>query len=202
MKPVHFITGLPRSRTLWLAHYLCQQGVSTVHEPFAEGMALERLPELLERMQGTHAGASGAELAVLYSQLKTMFPEAKWMVVRRPLRHVENSFKGLGIPVRRADLLKMQEAVDAVIAAEAGAAFVVDFSKLSRFDNMARVYPELRDAGEFIKADWQQDVLLTRQAVGSNIQLSGDAWVQRMEAGKNGPVVKLLGKFFNLTETL
>jgi hypothetical protein len=78
-----FITGLPRSRTAWLAAWLS-----------ADALCLHDIPAPREgaRPAGT-AGYSGPELATQYDELRAKFPSSKWLVVVRELADAIRSFK-------------------------------------------------------------------------------------------------------------
>lgn len=74
MNPPFFITGLPRSRTAWLAAWLTTDSAICYHDP--QGVTLE---ELQAANPGRRVGISGPETCLLWEQ----YPEAPWVIVRR-----------------------------------------------------------------------------------------------------------------------
>ncbi len=80
-----FITGLPRSRTAWLAAWVSAQKLCLHDVP-------PNLTEWATLADGV-CGYSGAELALEYGRLRGSFPDAKWLVVIRDLDEAVKSFR-------------------------------------------------------------------------------------------------------------
>lgn len=82
MNGVFFITGLPRSRTAWLAAWLTLGSVMCWHDK-------KFSPELVHKDRRT--GFSGPELVDQFEVLSKQFPHAPWIVV---LRNAEQAMAG------------------------------------------------------------------------------------------------------------
>lgn len=82
MSQLFFITGLPRSRTAWLAAWLTLGSVMCWHDK-------KFSPELVQKDRRT--GFAGPELVDQFDALSKQFPNAPWIVV---LRNPEDAMKG------------------------------------------------------------------------------------------------------------
>ena len=80
-----FVTGLPRSRTAWLANLLTYGEAFCWHDLLGRCASLE---ELKERFHATACGYTAvgnadSGLGWFFPQVDRMFPEAQWVIVRR-----------------------------------------------------------------------------------------------------------------------
>ena len=82
LKPF-FVTGMPRSRTAWLAAWLTTDKTICYHDP--RGITLEVLQE---RNPGRRVGISGPETCLLFEQ----YPTAPWVIVQRDSTEALKSF--------------------------------------------------------------------------------------------------------------
>lgn len=69
-----FVTGMPRSRTAWLANWLTTDTTFCQHDP--PGNMLPNIP-------GRRVGLSGPEVCALFHSAKSQYPDAPWVVVIR-----------------------------------------------------------------------------------------------------------------------
>lgn len=80
-----FITGLPRSRTVWLANLFTQGGNFCHHDALLHGLAA--LPEMLQRPRHEAAawrvGDCDSALPLFAEQVIDLFPNAPWLIIRR-----------------------------------------------------------------------------------------------------------------------
>jgi len=81
MKRHFFITGLPRSRTAWLANLFTTGPVVCFHDIHALGRSAS---DLLRMEMGTHVGISDPILTLNFEALANEFPGARWLYVERP----------------------------------------------------------------------------------------------------------------------
>jgi hypothetical protein len=78
-----FVTGLPRSRTAWLANWLTTDRSLCYHDaPFDSELC----------SAGRHVGFSGPELAEDFDRIAAEEPTARWLVVLRPSQDCFASF--------------------------------------------------------------------------------------------------------------
>lgn len=83
-----FITGLPRTRTAWMAQYMSWNGVLCLHEPTAGAATIE---DAQAKFCGIPRGASDSGLVWFTDAWRKAFPDAKWVVIRRDVRDVHRS---------------------------------------------------------------------------------------------------------------
>lgn len=69
-----FVTGLPRSRTAWMANWLTTDKTLCVHDPICN-----LWPAVIDR----RLGMSGPEVALSFYRLNEAHPAAPWVVVQR-----------------------------------------------------------------------------------------------------------------------
>lgn len=80
------ITGLPRSRSAWLANLFTHGPSHCFHDVLADIGTLEELPALVEMLGGEgkdHVGFADTALPYKAAQLMALLPEAKWIIVLR-----------------------------------------------------------------------------------------------------------------------
>jgi hypothetical protein len=92
-----FICSLPRSRTAWLANFLCYGPCHCFHEPFAEYRPLA-LPGLFASTGKAHVGISDCTNTLFLGALLQMFPSARLVLIRRPPKEVAQRLLELGWP--------------------------------------------------------------------------------------------------------
>lgn len=103
-------TGLPRSRTAWMARFLTYGRVTCLHEPSVGFRSMADLAGLLAQ---PHIGASDSAMALLWPRVARWVPKARFAVVRRPVEDVVASAARLGF----ADTAAMRETLAAIEAA-------------------------------------------------------------------------------------
>lgn len=105
--PAPFIvTGLPRSRTAWLAEFL---GVP--HEP---SLRMDSLSDLKGILEGK--GASDCMMAWLWRDILEINPETRFVVVLRPISEVRASLEKLGVRFPDWFLPKMADVLGEISA--------------------------------------------------------------------------------------
>lgn len=175
MKTPFFITGLPRSRTAWLANLFTTDTTLCWHEP------LEPISSLMAMApEGRRIGVSDASLTSQFEALSNEFPSARWLYVQREEEaamaslvrfiapHVKTSPTGL------KGYLKQHQACAARMKTDARVR-VVRFEDLSDGAVMPGAWswllPEIRFPG-------QRWIMLC----GLNVQQNRDAFRQRVAA--------------------
>lgn len=79
-----FITGLPRSRTAWLANFFTYGPAFCGHDLLKSCRSLDMLEATLESFGTPFAGDSDSGLLVVADAVYRRWPEAKWIIVDRP----------------------------------------------------------------------------------------------------------------------
>jgi hypothetical protein len=95
-----FVTGLPRSRTAWMAAFLSTGETLCLHEPEYRLQAIEELPALLDSTFYRHFGVSSSGLGFFTKWIIDNM-QARVLVIDRDIGEVEDSLKKLGIPIDR-----------------------------------------------------------------------------------------------------
>lgn len=90
-----FITGLPRSRTAWLANLLTWGRTFCYHEPLYSCTRVADLNLLADKAKAEgllNVGGSDSGLPFFWRETRELFPNALWLVVRRPVKDVVISY--------------------------------------------------------------------------------------------------------------
>ena len=86
-----FVTGLPRSRTFWMAQYLSMAGAPCHHEYLAHCTSRE---QFYNEMEG---GAGNSDCGLFLTDFQTRWPHARTLVIERPIEEVAASLERLGM---------------------------------------------------------------------------------------------------------
>lgn len=86
MNTPFFITGLPRTRTAWLANLFCTESTVCFHEPTAKVL------ELVSGFPWLRVGVSDATLTLRWPAIKEAWPNARWLYVERDPADAMRSF--------------------------------------------------------------------------------------------------------------
>ena len=89
MRANFFITGLPRSRTAWLANLFTTGEQVCHHDLLGKVSNVEQF----RRMLKDGAGVSDASLIWLFPKLREMYPAARWLLVERAATDTINSIR-------------------------------------------------------------------------------------------------------------
>jgi hypothetical protein len=104
-----FITGLPRTRTAWLANLFTYGSSYCFHEPASRhGDYLGIRTEIMER-QGEYIGVSDCSLPFYYQDLAETLPGQRLLIVERPIEDVMESLDAwmAGTPYDEGKLLNI-----------------------------------------------------------------------------------------------
>lgn len=86
-----FISGLPRSRTAWLANLFTTDRTFCYHDALSFNSLLSMVQRFAEHKE-EKVGDSDSALILHMSPLMRFFPNAAWVFVRRPLEEASSSF--------------------------------------------------------------------------------------------------------------
>lgn len=99
-----FITGLPRSRTGWLANYFSYGNTACLHD-LAHDMTLKQIADMMRDLQRDYenVGYSDPVLLPWWRKANELVPDAKWLVVDRPKEDVKPAWDlAMGVDTREA----------------------------------------------------------------------------------------------------
>jgi hypothetical protein len=92
-----FVTGLPRSRTAWLANFLTAGDSFCFHELLAAGVSASFVQKTFSRMIEEESfsvvGDSDSALVAIAPAMVAMFPTARWVLVERPVDEAMESYQ-------------------------------------------------------------------------------------------------------------
>ena len=136
------VTGLPRSRTAWLASFL-----RCPHEPLTYCATLDDLG----RIAGT-GGCCDTVALLLWKRIRAKWPSARFVVVRRNPKEVRASLRAIGLPASYlgAALQSLDEACTTAVSP----ALVVDYGDLN--DRLPEIWQwcwgtPMRDCADALK---------------------------------------------------
>jgi hypothetical protein len=107
-----FICSLPRSRTAWLANFLCYDPCHCFHEPFNE-YAIEDLPELFQSTRKEYVGISDSTNTLFIEPILKVFPSSKLVLIRRPSHEVDQRMRELGLPCHQL-IMRLDSILDEI----------------------------------------------------------------------------------------
>jgi GNAT superfamily N-acetyltransferase len=140
VKPPFVVFGLPRSRTYWLSHFLAYGGWTCGHEELRHVRSLDDVKAWLA-LPAT--GTVETAAAPWWRTLRALAPDARVVIVRRPVADVLASLLRLGIdfdgPVLTATLRRLDAKLDQIARRWPGA-LSVDFADLASEAPCARVF--------------------------------------------------------------
>jgi hypothetical protein len=156
---------MPRSRTAWVANYLTTGGVYCEHELLSRFRNVQECAEWMraEATARTAVGMSDSGAVLFQDALAEALPEARWVILRRPVAEVEESFRrehGLELP----DLWAQKRKVDDAIMRRNP--LVVDFPDVDG---------RIREVAEYCVPGWVHDEDRHRMLLGWDVQLTRKA---------------------------
>lgn len=91
-----FITGYPRSRTAWLANMLTYANSFCYHDGLGQCVRVSDLAHLFlsasDDLTINRIGNSDSGLSFVWKEVNEYFPEANWIIIRRPKEDCKTSF--------------------------------------------------------------------------------------------------------------
>ncbi len=92
------ITGLPRSRTAWMAAFMSTCRVLCRHEPLKALSSIKDMPSVMLSDNHTHVGASDSGAGLFLPWIMANMPMPV-LVIERDLRDVQLSMSTIGFPI-------------------------------------------------------------------------------------------------------
>jgi len=117
MKPF-FITGLPRSRTAWMANFFTTQTAWCWHDAMKDGWTAEYVRDRLASLppEIRFAGDADSGLLMHAEELVDFFPAARWLFVRNTPERAAASYRKAFPPERPYPGVSPDTDVEAVMA--------------------------------------------------------------------------------------
>lgn len=91
-----FVMSLPRSRTAWFANFLTHENSFCFHEAFLQVRSPNQLRELFASTGKEIVGNSDCGNLFFVDEILDAFPDAKFIVIERPVEDVLASIRSLG----------------------------------------------------------------------------------------------------------
>lgn len=111
MEAPFFVLSLPRSRSFWLANFLAYQGRLIGHDAI---IGCRSTAEYLAKFQLGLSGSCETGLVFGWRLLVHMLPQARLVVIKRPLGEIAASFQRQGFAVDMEELARRDAMLDAV----------------------------------------------------------------------------------------
>lgn len=149
-----FITGLPRSRTAWLANWFTTGPTFCYHDRRFEMF-------LVERNGARRTGFSGPEIVTQAGTIQDLYPDAPWIVV---LRNSEKAFASfldvmrrtkIGLPLDQVEAVWNQRKNEVIHLCARPNVLPVDFSDLDQETVARRVWAHVLPGVAFDLERWK-----------------------------------------------
>ena len=140
-KRVFFVTGLPRSRTAWLANLLTENKSVCWHELTGTLNSIAELKDLVERAETEIVGVSEPTLLPHWSEINQLLPDARWVFVRRDKVECARSYSA-AFPdnsLVQADYDKWEEQMADAEKAVGNRGLTVRYQDLESYDVCSRI---------------------------------------------------------------
>src|SRR6266576_3528189 len=165
-----FVTGLPRSGSAWVSNYLSYGDSMFLHDAWNNNTPTD-LKAKFEISEVKMAGVSDPGNVLLLDQIDKEFPEAKWVIITRPVQEVIKACEKIQFPftdfTKHLDkLMKTREVLK------------VPFKQL--FDRADEI-------GRFISPDWNSPAWRKHELKKLNVQVN---WGQVSDQFKVPAILK------------
>jgi hypothetical protein len=107
MNKPFFITGLPRSRTAWLANYLTTDKTHCYHELIGECDSWQEYQDKLNKNDKVY-GDSSSGLIFNIEHFIERYPNSKWICIRRPFADVIFSLEKKGFSLNSTEMRELE----------------------------------------------------------------------------------------------
>lgn len=97
MNPVpFFITGIPRTRSAWLANFFTTQSGFCHHDKMKDGWTARTIQDAMVRLHmagKTHVGDADSGLMLIAAELVRLYPQSRWLFVHRTPQSTSDSYR-------------------------------------------------------------------------------------------------------------
>ena len=124
-----FILSLPRSRTAWLANFLTYENSYCFHEGLLSCKNISAMRQLFESTGKPTVGNSDCGNMLFLDELRDDFPEAKFVIIDRPVDEVIDELHEIGLIYFDPKVMELT-AQELAVAKRTMDALVVDYRDL------------------------------------------------------------------------
>lgn len=126
-----FITGLPRSRTAWLANLFSYENSFCFHEALRECTEIKDIKKIFNGVDKQYVGDSDSGLPFFIDEVLDLFPESKLVLVNRGISEVIDSLGKVfpNYPEIEKIVIKTQNAINDMV--NKYKPFILDFEDLN-----------------------------------------------------------------------
>ena len=173
MNPKFLVLSLPRSRSAWLSRFLSYRGARCGHDVAIQCESVAAVKAVL----GTYDGSCETGAMLAGPALKTIFPNTRLILVRRPVDEVVQSFtRNLGLMVDVTELHRRNVMLNEIAAMPDVLSF--DYADLIKPQTCAAIFEACLNR-PFNEAWWRDWDML-------NVQVNMPAWLKVIEATEAG----------------
>lgn len=127
-KRTFFVAGFPRSRSAWLATLLTWGDCFCFHDGLANIESLDELDKKFNSVPGNIVGNSDPANLLFHDALMKRYPDAKWIVVERPVEEAMDSLKMVsGLTLDSSGLVEQMRSLKSKLKPSS---WIVDFYEL------------------------------------------------------------------------
>jgi hypothetical protein len=157
-----FITGLPRTRSSWLSNFFTYKDSFCFHEAIRLCYNITDMKILFECIKETNIGNSDAWLMFHYDKIMEMFPNSKWVLIKRDFisafEAAKKRYKFERLPIDLETFSDLKEKLDEF--EKEYSPLVIQYETLDDIDVCKRIWEYCLPDIPFNKARWYQlDVL-------------------------------------------
>lgn len=170
-----FVTGLPRSRTAWLANFLTTDYAICSHGGLLECAGnVQDFERMIKVRTNARSGDASPSLLIcpIFESIAQKFHKAKWVFIRRDVKEVcashKKAFPKLNVP----DVFFHEMAKTIDLFAPSVDSVVIDFNDLDK--------PEVCDKIHHFCLGESMDYLRWKILDKMNVQASTNKWLSRL----------------------
>ena len=170
-----FIAGLPRSRSAWFANYMSYGDTACLHDQFRHtGLNAGDLSRAIELTGATNVGHADSCNFLVAEELMELYPDSRWLVVRRDPAEAFKSLRVYAPEVRPSFILSMSVAMNDFI--RRWEPMVVDFHNLTP--------AVIERAAKHLVPSWECPAWRTEMLCNMQVQLEPNFMKHEIEKAK------------------
>jgi hypothetical protein len=116
MKTPFYITGLPRSRSCWLANFFTTQTSFCLHDACKDGWTAEFIRDTLNALPTPRVGDADSGLMMITAKLVEYFPNAHWLFIANTPERAAASYRKWFTPGNEYPGIPAEANIEAIMA--------------------------------------------------------------------------------------